>query len=59
MARPGAAHHEHVLDTVYWGAGTARLLPRLIRDRPHGPLVTHRRPSPGKHLGSDTGRCGR
>ncbi|WP_328395098.1 hypothetical protein [Nocardia sp. NBC_00416] len=28
--RCGAAHHEYVLQTVYWDAGTARLLPRLI-----------------------------
>ncbi|WP_370012739.1 tyrosine-type recombinase/integrase [Nocardia cyriacigeorgica] len=49
--RRGAAHHEHVLETVYWDAGTARLLPRLIRGRTHGPVfVTHRRPGPGKYL---------
>ncbi|MGN2639339.1 tyrosine-type recombinase/integrase [Nocardia takedensis] len=47
----GATHHEHVLETVYWDAGTARLLPRLIKDRTSGPLfVTHRRPGPGKYL---------
>ncbi|WP_435828156.1 site-specific integrase [Nocardia testacea] len=38
----GAAHHEHVLETVYWDAGTAGLLPRLLRGRaragvPHPP----------------------
>ncbi|WP_433685442.1 tyrosine-type recombinase/integrase [Nocardia sp. CA-119907] len=49
--RRGATHHEHVLETVYWDAGTARLLPRLIRGRTHGPVfVTHRRPGPGKYL---------
>ncbi|MGW4720459.1 tyrosine-type recombinase/integrase [Nocardia sp. NPDC004260] len=49
--RRGAAHHEHVLETVYWDAGTARLLPRLIRGRTRGPVfVTHRRPGPGKYL---------
>ncbi|PFW98403.1 Tyrosine recombinase XerD [Nocardia farcinica] len=49
--RRGAAHHEHVLEIVYWDAGTARLLPRLIRDRTHGPVfVTLRRPGPGKYL---------
>ncbi|WP_067860926.1 tyrosine-type recombinase/integrase [Nocardia shimofusensis] len=49
--RRGAAHHEHVLENVYWDAGTARLLPRLIRDRTRGPVfVTHRRPGPGKYL---------
>ncbi|MFD4427976.1 site-specific integrase [Nocardia sp. NPDC058497] len=42
--RRGAAHHEHVLETAYWDAGTARLLPRLIRGRTRGPVfVTHRR----------------
>ncbi|WP_280452635.1 hypothetical protein [Nocardia cyriacigeorgica] len=36
---------------MYWDAGTARLLPRLIRDRTRGPVfVTHRRPGPGKYL---------
>lgn len=50
--RRGAAHHEHVLENVYWDAGTARLLPRLIRDRTAGPVfLTHRRPGPGKYLG--------
>ncbi|WP_236567503.1 hypothetical protein [Nocardia sp. CY41] len=45
--RRGATHHEHVLEAVYWDAGTAR----LIRDRTHGPLfVTHRRPGPGEYL---------
>ncbi|WP_228807648.1 site-specific integrase [Nocardia otitidiscaviarum] len=49
--RRGAAHCEHVLENVYWDAGTARLLPRLIRDRTRGPVfVTHRRPGPGKYL---------
>ncbi|WP_280181378.1 tyrosine-type recombinase/integrase [Nocardia farcinica] len=49
--RRGAAHHEHVLEAVYWDAGTARLLPRLIRDRTRGPVfLTHRRPRPGKYL---------
>ena len=61
--RRGAAHHEHVLETVYWDAGTARLLPRLIRGRTRGPVfVTHRRPGPGKYLADrdlcpDTGTC--
>ncbi|MFF3573005.1 tyrosine-type recombinase/integrase [Nocardia jiangxiensis] len=49
--RRGATHHEHVLEAVYWDAGTARLLPRLIRGRTRGPVfVTHRRPGPGKYL---------
>ncbi|WP_245402048.1 hypothetical protein [Nocardia albiluteola] len=26
------------METVYWDAGTARLLPRLIRGRTNGPL---------------------
>jgi len=34
--RRGASHYEHVLETVYWDAGTARLLPRLIRGRTRG-----------------------
>jgi site-specific recombinase XerD len=47
--RRNATHHEFVLDTVYWDAGTARLLPRLIKDRTRGPVfATHRRPGPGK-----------
>lgn len=34
---------------VYWDAGTARLLPRLIKGRTRGPVfVTHRKPGPGK-----------
>lgn len=38
-----------MLETVYWDAGTARLLPRLLRGRARGPVfVTHRRPGPGK-----------
>ncbi|MEU5760074.1 site-specific integrase [Nocardia sp. NPDC047648] len=49
--RRGAAHHEHVLENVYWNTGTARLLPRLISDRTRGPVfVTHRRPGPGKYF---------
>ncbi|MEU6562536.1 hypothetical protein [Nocardia nova] len=49
--RRGADHPEHVLQTVYWGVGTARLLPRLLRGRTRGPaFVTHRRPGPGKFL---------
>ncbi|WP_231390452.1 site-specific integrase [Nocardia sp. CNY236] len=43
IRRRGAGHAEYVLETVYWDAGTARLLPRLIKDRTAGPLfVTHR-----------------
>ncbi|MEU2253812.1 site-specific integrase [Nocardia xishanensis] len=49
--RRDAPHAEHVLETVYWDAGTARLLPRLIKNRTRGPLfVGHRRPGPGKYL---------
>ncbi|MEU2253818.1 site-specific integrase [Nocardia xishanensis] len=61
--RRGATHHEHVLENVYWDAGTARLLPRLIKDRTAGPVfISHRRPGPGKYLGErdlcpDTGRA--
>ncbi|MFH5227598.1 tyrosine-type recombinase/integrase [Antrihabitans spumae] len=46
--RRGATHAEHQLELVYWDAGTARLLPRLITGRTRGPLfLTHRRPGPG------------
>ncbi|RAJ89195.1 phage integrase family protein [Streptomyces sp. PsTaAH-137] len=47
--RHGQAREDFVLETVYWDAGTARLLPRLLRGRTRGPVfVTHRRPGPGK-----------
>jgi hypothetical protein len=47
--RRGAPREEFVLETVYWDAGTARLLPRLIKGRTRGPVfVTYRRPGPGK-----------
>ncbi|WP_405406970.1 tyrosine-type recombinase/integrase [Streptomyces sp. NBC_01104] len=47
--RRGQAREDFVLETVYWDAGTARLLPRLLRGRSRGPVfVTHRRPGPGK-----------
>ena len=61
--RRGATHHEYAHELVYWDAGTARLLPRLIKDRTSGPLfVTHRRPGPGKAAADrdicpDTGRA--
>ncbi|WP_433258454.1 hypothetical protein ACQPYK_23565 [Streptosporangium sp. CA-135522] len=49
VRRRGAARADFVLETVFWDAGTARLLPRLIRGRTRGPVfVTHRRPGPGK-----------
>ncbi|MBE9376176.1 site-specific integrase [Saccharopolyspora sp. HNM0983] len=51
--RPGQAREDVVLETVYWDAGTARLLPRLLKGRTRGPVfLTHRRPGPGKVLGS-------
>lgn len=47
--RRGAPREDFVLEPVYWDAGTARLLPRLIKGRTRGPVfVTHRKPSPGK-----------
>jgi integrase/recombinase XerC len=47
--RRGPTHAEYAHELVYWDAGTARLLPRLIKGRTRGPLfVTHRRPGPGK-----------
>ena len=49
--RKSASRVEHVLETVYWDAGTARLLPRLVGGRTRGPLfVTHRKAGPGKYL---------
>lgn len=47
--RRGQAREDFVLETVYWDAGTTRLLPRLLKGRTRGPVfVTHRRPGPGK-----------
>lgn len=47
--RRGAACEDFVLEAVYWDAGTARLLPRLLKGRTRGPVfVTHRKPGPGK-----------
>lgn len=55
--RRGAPREEFVLEPVFWDAGTARLLPRLIKGRTRGPVfVTHRRPGPGKVL-SPRGVC--
>lgn len=49
IRRRGAVREDFVLQTVYWDAGTARLLPRLLKGRTRGPVfVTHRRPGPGK-----------
>jgi hypothetical protein len=43
--RGGRAREDVVLETISWDAGTARLLPRLLRGRTRGPVfVTHRRP---------------
>ncbi|MDI9885834.1 site-specific integrase [Streptomyces sp. HNM0645] len=43
--RRGQAREDFVRETVYWDAGTARLL----KGRTRGPVfVTHRRPGPGK-----------
>jgi integrase len=34
---------------VHWASGTAHLLPRLIRDREHGPtFISHRQPGPSR-----------
>lgn len=47
--RRGQAREDFVPETVYSDAGTARLLPRLLKGRIRGPVfVTHRRPGPGK-----------
>ncbi|MEU1728961.1 hypothetical protein [Nonomuraea sp. NPDC005692] len=40
--RRGQAREDFVLKPVYWDAGTARLLPRLLKNRTRGPVfVTH------------------
>ncbi|MDQ1041153.1 integrase [Streptomyces sp. V3I8] len=45
----GQAREDFAGETVYWDAGTARLLPRLLKGRTRRPVfVTHRRPGPGK-----------
>jgi len=50
--RRGTERRDVVLETVYWDAGTARLLSRLLRGRDRGPVfVTHRRPGPNKVVG--------
>lgn len=47
--RGGAGRGDVVLEYVYWDAGTARLLPRLLKGRTRGPVfTTHRKPGPGK-----------
>jgi integrase len=59
----GAPREQYVMERVWWDAGTARLLPRLIAGRTTGPLfIGHRRPGPGKKadardLCPDTGRA--
>jgi hypothetical protein len=38
---------------IYWGPGTAHLLPRLLRGRESGPVfLTARRPSPARRPGA-------
>ncbi|GLP64353.1 hypothetical protein TUSST3_09730 [Streptomyces sp. TUS-ST3] len=47
--RRGETREDFVLEPVYWDAGTARLLPRLLKGRTRGPVfATHRKPGPGK-----------
>jgi len=49
VRRRGQSREDYVLEPVYWDAGTARLLPRLLKGRTRGPVfVTHRRSGPGK-----------
>ncbi|WP_151481224.1 tyrosine-type recombinase/integrase [Streptomyces albicerus] len=49
--RRGVTREDYVLEPVYWDAGTARLLPRLIKGRTRGPVfVTHRKPGPSKAI---------
>ncbi len=51
--RRSQSREDYVLETVYWDAGTARLLPRLLKGRTRGPVfVTHRRSGPGKVVSS-------
>lgn len=50
--RGSAAREDAVREWVYWDAGTARLLPRLLKGRTRGPVfTTRRRPAPGKVVG--------
>lgn len=47
--RGSVAREDAVLEAIFWDAGTARLLPRLIGDRREGPVfLTERRPAPGR-----------
>jgi integrase len=47
--RRGLVRGDYVLEPVYWDAGTARLLSRLLKGRTRGPVfVTHRRPGAGQ-----------
>ncbi len=47
--RRGQVREDYVLETVYWDAGTARLLPRLLKGRTRGPRPSRRRRrSPGR-----------
>nr|WP_211210126.1 hypothetical protein [Actinopolyspora halophila] len=47
--RRGQAREDVALETVYWDAGRARLLPRLLKGRARGPVfMPHHRPGPGK-----------
>lgn len=47
--RGSTARGDAVLEAIFWDAGTARLLPRLIGDRRTGPVfLTERRPAPGR-----------
>ncbi|WP_327117557.1 hypothetical protein OHB12_07890 [Nocardia sp. NBC_01730] len=48
--RPTDTHHEHVLDTDYWGR-RHRPTAAQAHPRPHPrACFTHRRPGPGKYL---------
>ncbi len=53
--RRGQTREDFVVETVYWDAGTARLLFRLLKGRSQGPVfVTHRRPG---REGRQPARC--
>lgn len=63
-ARRRTYTREHVImEPIFWDAGTARLLPRLLDGRTKGPVfLTDRRPSPGharapRDIDPDSGRA--
>ncbi|USQ86085.1 site-specific integrase [Streptomyces phaeoluteigriseus] len=54
--RRGQTREDFALETGYWDAGTARLLPRLLKGRNRGPVfVTHRHAGPERIVSPGTG----